>query len=274
MSQINDIPSITELRTQVIDERVNRKATQQQHVADALKRRSDTRLTWTQEKQDEYSQQLEKMQVADTLLTTHMINLIIEEVKKMLKQGKTVWQFEYHLPTTDGIHALSAMFGFWKKTKNRYDYLSRYEAGLITPFWHSLGRIMRPKGYLIEDISDRQKSHRMFMRIKIATPNLPTTSKSATPIAQHKPIVSQTRDAISESRVDDVVKVISKPKKPVASDDSSKPKKPVNSDDSADEKKPSPKLKKPVTSDDSSDKKSKPKRKSKKSDSDSSTDSD
>lgn len=169
MSQ-TQIPTFSELQAIVENEKTLNKlhdvSTRQQRLAEALQTRKTTRESWTEEKREEYQQRLDQLREADKQLTEFLSNAVVNEFRVMLLRNASTWRFEYFLPTDLGVHPLSIIYGFWKRTRHSHDYLSRHEAGLEIPFWTKFEQLMRANGYDVKDVSDTKRSRRTFMEIK------------------------------------------------------------------------------------------------------------
>lgn len=136
-------------------------------MASILATRAERRLQWSDDKQLEYNQQLGRLARAHNATMEYIITLVEQEGAKMRQQGKNSWQVEYHLPKIEGVDPRTALNGFWKSKLGKYDFYSRWEAGLTETFWAQARRLSRQRGFWLDEVTNTDKSRfRTFIRIR------------------------------------------------------------------------------------------------------------
>lgn len=133
---------------------------------------------WTEERQTEYNEWLEKLKSDFALVVDCFTQFVIDLSRNAMAADKTsfrVWHFQKAETVQEMVDAkggltagvrLSTFFtGFWNKEKRRHNLMEFWEAGINQMVLATVRDRLRPGGFKLNDISDSNKSFAKVLEV-------------------------------------------------------------------------------------------------------------
>ena len=143
------------------------------NLMNILKKREEKRINeWDDEKNKKYKIFLDNLLESHNNLVNAIKNEIINKTKILKEQEPYCIGFNMINPEEmdcdiKNFKPSSIMKGFWNKTTRRWTRIQHIEAGIKNKPIDEISRDLNKLGYIVQDISDNNKSNKTYIRVLI-----------------------------------------------------------------------------------------------------------